>query len=109
MLFNSLSFLIFFPLVTMGYFLVPQKAKVYWLLAASYYFYMCWSPAYALLLLFVTAVSYGLSLLLARTEDVRRRKSLLILNIAGCLGGLFVFKYLPFFTQILNGLAARCV
>lgn len=106
MLFNSLSFLFFFPLVTAGYFFAPPKAKVYWLLAASYYFYMCWNPVYVLLLLFVTAVSFGLSLLLSHTQDARRRKGLFLLNIIGCLGGLFVFKYLNFFTQILMGAAA---
>lgn len=41
MLFNSLHFLIFFPIVLGIYYLMPQKIRTYWLLAASYYFYMC--------------------------------------------------------------------
>lgn len=43
MLFNSLDFLIFFPAVTLLYFIMPQKLKQMWLLVVSYYFYMCWN------------------------------------------------------------------
>ena len=43
MLFNSLEFLVFFPLVVLGYFLIPDRWKHYWLLLASYYFYMSWN------------------------------------------------------------------
>ena len=52
MLFNSLSFLIFLPIVVLIYFVIPDRVKHLWLLAASYYFYMCWNAAYALLILF---------------------------------------------------------
>ncbi|MBR5529621.1 MAG: MBOAT family protein [Oscillospiraceae bacterium] len=58
MLFNSLEFLIFFPIVVLLYFVIPKKIKYLWLLAASYYFYMCWNAKYALLLLFSTAVTF---------------------------------------------------
>ena len=43
MLFNSLSFLVFFPLVVLVYFLWPKRTRWVWLLVASYYFYMCWN------------------------------------------------------------------
>lgn len=104
MLFNSLSFLIFFPLVTVGYFLVPQKVKVYWLLGASYYFYLCWNPAYTLLLLFVTAASYTFSRLYEKAKSAAGRKWLLAANLLACLGGLFLFKYLGFFSNVLSTL-----
>lgn len=58
MLFNSLHFLIFFPVVVGIYYLIPQKIRTYWLLAASYYFYMCWNAKYVVLLLFSTIVTY---------------------------------------------------
>lgn len=58
MLFNSMEFLIFFPIAVLLYFAVPDKLKNYWLLAASYYFYMCWNARYVLLMLFSTAVTY---------------------------------------------------
>lgn len=62
MLFNSLKFLIFFPIVVLAYFIIPQKIRYLWLLAASYYFYMCWNAKYALLIFFSTAVTYGCAL-----------------------------------------------
>ncbi len=58
MLFNSIDFLMFFPVVTILYFLIPKKYRYLWLLAASYYFYMKWEVKYVLLLLFSTIVTY---------------------------------------------------
>ena len=66
MLFNSLHFLIFFPIVVGIYYLIPQKIRSYWLLAASYYFYMCWNAKYVLLLLFSTVVTYVSGILLEK-------------------------------------------
>ena len=52
MLFNSLSYLIFFPIVAFVYYVVPwQKVRNLLLLAASYYFYMCWDPRFIFLML----------------------------------------------------------
>ena len=64
MLFHSMQFILFFPIVVLVYFAIPGKWKNFWLLIASYYFYMCWNARYALLLLFSTAVTYtsGLAL-----------------------------------------------
>ena len=64
MLFNSLQFLLFFPAVTLIYFLIPMKIRYLWLLAASYYFYMGWNARYALLLLTSTLVTYLSGILL---------------------------------------------
>lgn len=64
MLFNSLQFLIFFPVVTLVYFIIPKKINYLWLLIMSYYFYMCWNAKYALLMLFSTFVTYTCGLLL---------------------------------------------
>lgn len=52
MLFNSLAFLLFFPIVCILYYCIPSsqiRARNMLLLVASYYFYMNWHPAYALL------------------------------------------------------------
>jgi hypothetical protein len=46
MLFNSIEFLVFFPIVTIGYFLLPHKFRWLWLLIASCYFYMAFVPIY---------------------------------------------------------------
>lgn len=58
MLFNSLQFLIFFPIVILICFILPARIRYLWLLAASYYFYACWDARYLLLLLFSTVVTY---------------------------------------------------
>jgi hypothetical protein len=49
-LFNSLEFLIFFPIVTAGYFLPPFHWRWLWLLVASCIFYMAFVPIYILIL-----------------------------------------------------------
>ena len=61
MLFNSIEFLLFFPAVVLLYYAIPGKLRVFWILLTSYLFYMNWNPAYALLLLFSTAVTLRLS------------------------------------------------
>ena len=58
-LFNSISFIIFFPVATLLYFVIPHRFRYIWLLMASYYFYMNWDARYALLLAGCTLVTYG--------------------------------------------------
>ncbi len=64
MLFNSINFLLFFPLVVAVYFIIPKKLKCYWLLVTSYFFYMSWNAQYGLLLLWSTMITYGAGRLL---------------------------------------------
>lgn len=104
MLFNSLQFLIFFPLVVLIYFILPKKVKQFWLLFASYYFYMCWNAKYAILILFSTAVTYASGLLLEKIKhsgwDNARRgrfmKGTVAVSFALNLAVLFYFKYINF-------------
>ena len=56
--FNSLAFLIFLPIAVGFHWLLPHRARKYWLLAASWFFYMYWNPLFIFLLLFSTAVDY---------------------------------------------------
>ena len=58
MLFNSIQYLMFFPVVTLLYFVIPKKVRYLWLLASSYFFYMCWNAKYGLLILFSTFVTW---------------------------------------------------
>lgn len=112
MLFNSISFILFFPLVVLFYYLIPHKFRYLWLLAASYYFYMCWNASYALLLLFSTAITYAGGLILHHLKQKETGGSLLILPKKLCVGIclflnlsiLFVFKYFHFFMDNLNSL-----
>lgn len=58
MLSNSIKFLIFFPVVTILYFLIEHKYRWILLLAASCYFYMVFRPIYILILVFTIVIDY---------------------------------------------------
>ncbi len=102
MLFNSVGFLIFFPIVVLVFFLVPRRFQYLWLLAASYYFYMSWNPQYVLLLSLSTIATWGGGLFLsrARQQSGARAERAGKWCVAGCvalnLGLLFFFKYFAF-------------
>lgn len=109
MLFNSIEFLIFFPIVVVFYFFLPEKIKQFWLLAASYFFYMCWNAKYALLIFFSTVVTYGSGLLLEKikslsSEDARRikyKKLTVAFSFILNLAVLFYFKYMNFSVSVI--------
>ncbi len=58
MSFISVFYLIFLAAVTAVYYLLPAKYRAIWLLAASYFFYLTWQPAFLVVLIFVTLVSF---------------------------------------------------
>lgn len=101
MLFNSVSFLIFFPIVVLGYFALPEKFKNHWLLVASYYFYMCWQPVYALLILFSTVTTYYCAVLIDRAKNQKQKKLFLTVNIVMNIAILGYFKYFNFIVESL--------
>ena len=109
MLFNSLNYLVFFPIVLLLYFVLPKKVRYLWLLAASYYFYACWNAKYALLLLFSTGVTYASGLLIASARK-RGQKTKMKLWVAWSfvinLAILAVFKYSGFVAENVNALMA---
>ena len=97
MLFNSLKFLVFFPVVTVFYFVLPQRWRWLWLLAASYYFYMSWNPQYALLIAASTVVTWLSALVMERLGGGKgKRKWVLWVCIIFNLAILFFFKYYAF-------------
>lgn len=97
MLFNSLSFLIFFPIVLLIYFIIPKKIRYIWLLIASYYFYMCWNARYALLLLASTLITYVAGFVIGyREQKVAVKKAAVAGSLILNLGILFFFKYFDF-------------
>lgn len=103
MLFNSLRFILFFPVVCMLYFILPTtKIRNIWLLFASYVFYMSWSAKHGILLLAVTVVSYGAALLMNATKG-SKRKAIMILALLAEFSLLFVFKYFNFLFALLEG------
>lgn len=110
MLFNSIDFFVFFPVVVLVYQVIPKKIRYLWLLLASYYFYMNWNAKYALLIGFSTIITYlcGISI-----EQIKNHNGLL--RLKGCLlkiiivfgvtinlGVLFFFKYFDFFLENVN-------
>lgn len=103
MLFNSIDFLIFFPIVALVYFLIPHKVRYLWLLAASYYFYMCWNPQYALLILTSTVITFLSGLLISGADKKgkeNRKKLYVAISFVSNLAILFLFKY--FYFAVIN-------
>lgn len=101
MLFNSLSFALFFPAVVLIYLVIPGRFRTAWLLFASYVFYMSANPKYALLLLFSTVVTYVGGLLIGRGGGKKRKLFVGLTFVAG-LSVLVLFKYFDFFLGNLN-------
>lgn len=99
MLFNSFSFLVFFPVTVCLYFLSPRFLKTYILLAASYYFYACWRTDYLVLIIFSTLVDYGAGIGMGRTQSKKNRSLFLTLSLVSNLGLLVLFKYYNLFTD----------
>ena len=103
MLFNSLHFLLFFPLVTFLYFILPHKYRWALLLLASCYFYMAFIPVYILILAFTIVVDYAAGLLIEKSEG-RKRKTLLVLSLVSNIGVLAFFKYFNFLNENISHL-----
>ena len=102
MLFNSYQYLLFFPIVVMLYYAFPYKWRWALLLAASYYFYMCWRVEYIFLIITSTLVDYYAGIMMAKANSRSAKKRYLILSLVINLGLLFGFKYLDFFTASVN-------
>ena len=96
MLFHSLEFVVFFPIVVLMYFALPVRVKNYWLLLTSYIFYMSWNPKYGILLFACTFVTWAGALLLERAENNKRQYMILIPVLVIVFGTLVYFKYMKF-------------
>ena len=110
MLFNSLEFFIFFPIVVLLYHCIPRRLKNMWLLICSYYFYMCWNAKYAALLLLSTVVTYfsglGMEWVKHRAFSEEKKtcwkKWIVALSFILNLSILFFFKYFNFAASMLG-------
>lgn len=108
MLFNSFAFLLFFPVVCILYWAIQTiwgakslTLRNTLLLISSYYFYMCWQPKYALLLLLSTAVTYGSALIVGQCKSENNKKFWLGTAITLNLIILFFYKYYGFVTDAI--------
>ena len=104
MLFNSLEFLLFFPLVLVFYYLLDHRFRWILLLAASCFFYMYFKPEYILILVVITVIDYFAARAIQNSTDKKKRKRLLILSITSNLLILCIFKYFNFFNENFTGL-----
>lgn len=104
MLFNSLEFAGFFPLVCVLYFSLPYRARVPFLLIASCAFYMAFVPAYILILATTILIDFTAAIYLEKTTG-KARTALLAASVTATCLILFFFKYFNFFADSLVGLA----
>jgi alginate O-acetyltransferase complex protein AlgI len=104
MLFNSGAFLIFFPITTTLYFLLPHRLRWILLLMASCVFYMYLIPIYILILLFTIAIDYCAGILIERSEG-RRRRFYLGASLIANVGVLALFKYFNFVNDNVRAVA----
>ena len=103
MLFNSIHFLIFFIIVTLGYWSLGWNGRWRLLLFASCYFYMVFQPIYILILFFTIIIDYFAGIYIEQSKG-HSRKILLIVSLISNIGILAVFKYYNFFNTNITHL-----
>jgi D-alanyl-lipoteichoic acid acyltransferase DltB (MBOAT superfamily) len=104
MLFNSIDFLIFFPVVTGLYFLLPHRLRWILLLAASCVFYMFFIPIYILILFVTITIDYFAGIYIEKSRG-RGRVFFLSLSVISLCAFLFSFKYFNFFNANFAAMA----
>jgi alginate O-acetyltransferase complex protein AlgI len=102
MLFNSLQYIIFLPIVIIFYYSIPPRFRWILLLSASYYFYMCWKVEYIFLIIISTLVDYYCGIQMGKREKKSKRRPFLLLSLFANLGLLFLFKYFNFFNNSIH-------
>lgn len=106
MVFNTLDFIIFFPIVFLVYLIVPTRFRKYTLLIASYYFYICWNVRYIILIVIVTVVTwlaaYSIDKIRITSKSIAIEKAILGIGITIVIAMLGIFKYLNFIIDSIN-------
>lgn len=103
MLFNDLQFIFFFIVVTLAYFSLRHRGRVWLLLLASSYFYMVFKPIYILILLVTIVIDYFAGIWIEKAEG-KKRKWLLIISLISNIGFLAFFKYFNFLNENITHL-----
>ena len=100
MLFNSLEFVLFLPVVLVVYYLLPHRGQNWFLLAASCVFYAAWDWRFLAPLLFSTSIDYFCARKMEDSfraeEPSAKRKRYVAISVATNLGLLGFFKYFDF-------------
>jgi len=99
MTFNSVPFLIFYPIVLLLYFILPKKIRWIMLLLSSYFFYAFYSPELLFLIIGTTLVSWLCARLVEKTEKKPLRIFAVAITFVISLGTLFFYKYFDFLSQ----------
>ena len=102
MVFNSLDYLFFFAIVTLLYYLIPQRKRYILLLVAGCIFYMCWNVGNIIVLLYIIVITYTAGQLLDRSFTTKSKKMICALTGLFSFGVLFLYKYLDFFIKNLS-------
>lgn len=104
MIFNSIPFLVFILVFIPVFFLLKGRARLWFMVIASYFFYGWWDWRFLGLVGFSTVLDYSLGLWLEREQDNKARKRILFISLAVNLGVLGFFKYFNFFVDSFNTL-----
>src|SRR3954449_10744371 len=108
MLFNSLTFVVFFTAVVFLYWTIRSwTARKNLLVTASYIFYGAWNPPFAALLFLTTCMDFWLGRKIAKAQDPRRKRRWLVASVCMNLSMLGFFKYGNFLLQNFQWLLAR--
>lgn len=102
MLFNSIEFLVFFPVACISYYLIPHRYRWIQLLLLSCVFYAAFIPSYLLILFLLIAIDYSAGLLI---ENSPHKKRWLLISILCNIGLLGIFKYYDFFISNINAVS----
>lgn len=101
--------MIFFPMVCLVYYVIPFRVRHIFLLAASYFFYMCWNPQYALLMLTSTVITFLSGILIENAKKIQEEKKRVVtmklfvaVSFVLNLSILFFFKYFNFTVDSVN-------
>ena len=100
MAFNSISFLLFFPVFIILYYLFPIKWRHYILLISGYYFYACLNPDFLLYLFPITFLTYLAGLGIDCVSQTILKKLLVVLGCLSTMGVLLVLKFTSFMLPI---------
>ncbi|MBI2559318.1 MBOAT family protein [Candidatus Woesearchaeota archaeon] len=104
LIFNSINFLVFFPVVATLYYLLPGKFQWQYLLLASFVFYISFVPVYVLVLLLIITLDYFAAIAIEAKRG-KHRTFLFISTILANCSVIFFFKYFDFIGSNLNLLA----
>lgn len=110
MLFNSIDYLMFLPIVVLAYYLIPAKWRYIWVTVISYYFYMSWNPEYLVLLMLSTGTTWLCGLFIEKEgerERSFRSKMFLAVCIVVNIGLLVFLKCSGFLAGNVNWLLAK--